>query len=293
MRRTSLSRRTFLALAGVAPLASRARAVSEGRPAHVPVGLELYSLRAEEERDRKATLRAVAEMGYEGVEFWGPYFEWTAAYAREIRKELDGLGLRCFSTHTRAPHYAEDAFTHVIELNQILGSGCVVMAHPGEVEGLDGWKRVAAVLSKAYETLRPLGIGAGFHNHLVEFKPVEGTRPIDVLTAGTPPGFHLQLDTGTCLAAGADPLAFVRANPGRVRSYHLKDWSPDPQKGYQVLLGEGIGPWKELFEVAETVGGVEYYLVEQEGSRFPPLETARRCLETFRAPRKTPPASGA
>ena len=77
-------------------------------------------------------------------------------------------------------------------------------------------------------------------------------------------------------------MAFVQANPGRVKSYHLKDWSPDQDKGYRVLLGEGIGPWKSLFDVAESKGGVEYYLIEQEGSRFPPMETARLCLENFR-----------
>jgi len=48
------------------------------------------------------------------------------------------------------------------------------------------------------------------------------------------------------------------------------------------LLGEGVADWKGIFEAAETVGGVEYYLVEQEGSRFSELETARRCLQAFR-----------
>ena len=77
-------------------------------------------------------------------------------------------------------------------------------------------------------------------------------------------------------------MAFIKANPGRVKSYHLKDWSPDPEKGYKVLLGEGSGDWPQILEAAETVGGVDYYLIEQEGSRFSPLETAKRCLENLR-----------
>jgi sugar phosphate isomerase/epimerase len=92
----------------------------------------------------------------------------------------------------------------------------------------------------------------------------------------------LQLDVGTCLHAGTDPVAWIRANPGRIRSLHCKDWSPDKSKGYTVLFGEGAVDWKPLFAAAENGGGVEYYLVEQEGSRFSELETARRCLETFR-----------
>jgi sugar phosphate isomerase/epimerase len=64
---------------------------------------------------------------------------------------------------------------------------------------------------------------------------------------------------------------------------HLKEWSPEPGKGYSVLFGEGVAKWKAIFEAAESVGGVEYYLIEQEGSRFPELETAKKCLEAFRS----------
>ena len=108
---------------------------------------------------------------------------------------------------------------------------------------------------------------------------------MDILTAKTPKDFGFQLDTATCLAAGADPVAFIKANPGRVKSYHLKDWSPDKEKGYKVLLGEGSGDWPKILEAAETVGGVDYYLIEQEGSRFSPLETVKRCLENLRTMR--------
>jgi sugar phosphate isomerase/epimerase len=65
----------------------------------------------------------------------------------------------------------------------------------------------------------------------------------------------------------------------------LKEWSSDPAKGYKVLFGEGDAKWKDIFAAAESVGGVEYYLIEQEGSRFDELETARRCLQSYRAMR--------
>ncbi|HEU0142155.1 MAG TPA: sugar phosphate isomerase/epimerase, partial [Bryobacteraceae bacterium] len=90
----------------------------------------------------------------------------------------------------------------------------------------------------------------------------------------------LQLDVGTCLEVGSDPVAWIRKNPGRIASIHLKDWSPD--RGYKVLFGEGAAPWKKIFEAAEQTGGVEQYLIEQEGSDYPPMETADRCLANFR-----------
>src|SRR3977135_1044294 len=89
-----LSRRSFLALSAMLPLALDARALPSAR-----VGLELYSVRETLKKDPEATLRAVAQMGYEGVEFYAPYFEWTENQTKATRKLLDDLGMRCFSTH--------------------------------------------------------------------------------------------------------------------------------------------------------------------------------------------------
>jgi sugar phosphate isomerase/epimerase len=250
----------------------------------IPVGLELYSLKEDERKDMLGTLRAVKEMGYDGVEFWAPYLDWSRGQIQDLRKALDDLGLRCFSTHNRNYYFAPDRLARAIDYNVLLGSRYLVMAHPGPVDGAEGWKSVAALLTRSHAQFRKAGLRGGYHNHGMEWKALPGgtQRPIDLLTAGTPADFGFQLDTATCLAAGADPVAFTRASRGRVKSYHLKDWSSDPQKGYKVLLGEGIGDWPKLVEAAEHGGGVEYYLIEQEGSRLPPMETAKQCLENFR-----------
>ena len=125
-------------------------------------------------------------------------------------------------------------------------------------------------------------VRTGYHNHQAEFTGAVGQRPIDMLAKNTKSTVMLQLDVGTCVEAGSDPVAWIRANPGRIRSIHCKDWSPDAAKGYKVLFGEGVADWKGIFQAAESGGGVEYYLVEQEGSRFPELDTARKCLQGFR-----------
>ena len=112
---------------------------------------------------------------------------------------------------------------------------------------------------------------------------------INVLAAITPKEFVLQLDVGTCVNAGADPVAWIKANPGRIKVIHLKDWAPGDraqEKSYRVLFGEGVSPWKEIFAAVESTGGVEYYLMEQEGSRFPEFETAQRCLDAWQAMRR-------
>ena len=67
-------------------------------------------------------------------------------------------------------------------------------------------------------------MSTGYHNHQTEWQPIEGKRPMDVLAANTPKDVVLQLDVGTCVEAGADPVAWINGNPGRIRSVHCKDW---------------------------------------------------------------------
>ena len=276
MAAARFSRRSFLAIGAAAPLAL-------ARSGKIPVGLELYSVRKELATDLMGTVRKVAGMGYECVEFYAPYLKWDAARAKQVRKLLDELGVKCFSTHNSSSAFEGDGLDHAIELNKIIGSKYIVMASPGRIEGgLDNWKRVAEKVAKAQEKMKAAGLTAGYHNHRREFEPVEGKRPIEVIAANTPKEVMLQLDVGTCLEAGADPVAWIRANPGRIKNMHCKDWSSKEGKGYKVLFGEGDAPWKEIFQAAESVGGIEYYLIEQEGSAYPPFETVERCLANFK-----------
>jgi len=276
-----ISRRTLLAAcAGTALVGAQSKTI--------PVGLELFSVRDELNKDLFATVTAVAKLGYEIVEFYSPYFGWTVDYAKQVRKLLDDLGIECRSLHSPRRAFEADGRAKAIELNKILGSSSVVMASPGgRFEDADGWKSVAELLSEAHQQFEAAGIRAGYHNHQFEWKAVDGDRHgMDILAAGTPDGVTLQLDVGTCVEMGVDPVAWIKAHPGRIRSIHCKEWAPGTEedgKAYRVLVGEGAAPWREIIKAAESVGGVEYYLIEQEGSRFSSLETAQRCLATWKA----------
>jgi sugar phosphate isomerase/epimerase len=271
-----LSRRNFLVLSAALPWVLSARVASTS----IPVGLELYSVRGELKKDPTATVRAVAQMGYQVVEFYAPYFEWSENDTKQMRKLMDDLGIRCLSTHNSEAYLSAQNLARTRDMNLILGSKYVVQASTDEKTTLDQWKPVADRLNSAAEQLEPSGLKVGYHNHQPEFTPIGGQRPIEILAKNTKPSVVLQLDVGTCLEAGSDPVAWIRANPGRIRSIHCKDWSRE--KGYAVLFGEGAADWKGIFEAAESVGGVEYYLIEQEGSRYSELDTARKCLGAFR-----------
>ncbi|HOK48182.1 MAG TPA: sugar phosphate isomerase/epimerase, partial [Bryobacteraceae bacterium] len=185
-----------------------------------------------------------------------------------------------YSTHNSPQALQPAGIEKAIELNQIIGSKYIVMASPGRVRTLDDWKRVASVLNQASEAAKKSGLRVGYHNHGAEWRPAEGQKPMELLAANTEKDVMLQLDVGTCVETGNDPVAWSERNPGRIQCVHLKEWSPE--KGYRVLFGEGASPWKKIFAAAESKGGVEFYLIEQEGYDLPELETAQRCLELYR-----------
>src|ERR1700693_2047902 len=142
------TRRSFLALSAMLPWSFRAFAAGS-----IPVGLELYSVRNALKQDPEGTVRTVAQMGYKVVEFYAPYFEWTDAQAKQMRKLLDDLGVRCYSTHNDADYLKPDKINRARDLNLILGSKYVVLAWSDPKSSPDGWKAVADQLNSVAEAL--------------------------------------------------------------------------------------------------------------------------------------------
>jgi len=288
-----LSRRNFVALALSAAVALRLRA-QEKKP-RIPMGILLYVVQAEVDRDFNGTLAAIAKMGFEGVEFTH-YFDWTPGRAREVRSLLDSLGLRCFSTHNEAEAFSPEGLKHAIEINQILGSPTICCVRGLEARssnpaankdgpltfermGLDTWEKITPVLQQTAEHLRPLDMVCTFHNHGVEFIPVKGVKPIDILAQAKDVAFHI--DVNVCRSAGADPVAFIKQYPGRINSLLLSDGPRDASR-HAPLLGHGTTPWKDVFAAAENEGGVKYYLLAQAGGGLPPMQAVQKELEQYK-----------
>ena len=274
-----VSRRTFLGAAAALPFVMRG---SLGPYKDIPPGIELYTVRDELTKDLMGTVRAVAKLGYKIVEFYSPYYSWSPEMAKDVKKLLDDLGLKCLSTHNSAMALGGSGIQKAIDLNQAIGSKYIVMASPPpNTTTIDGWKNVATILNAAVDKLKPLGMSAGYHNHQIEWKAIDGQRPMDVLAKNTVPEVVLQFDVGTCVEVGEDPIKWITSNPGRIRSMHCKDWAP--AAGYATLFGEGVSPWAKIFEAAEATGGVEYYLVEQEmGPANEQLLRAEKCLANWK-----------
>ena len=243
----------------------------------VPIGLQLYSIRKDCEKDLSGSLKAVKGFGYEAVEFAG-YYGQTAT---EMRKLLDANGLKCCGTHTGLDTLEGDALAKTIEYNETIGNRLLIV--PGIPEErrktADDWKELAALFDSIADKAAPAGMRVGYHNHNVEFVAMGGSTPWDLFFGGTKKGVVQQIDTGNCIEGGGDPIALIKRYPGRTASIHLKEFSKTKPDAF---VGEGDVPWKAVFEACETVGGTEWYIVEYEHESQPALPSVDRCLKNLR-----------
>ena len=118
-----------------------------------------------------------------------------------------------------------------------------------------------------------------------EWSLVEGQRPIDILAAGTPKTSRCSSMSAACVAAGADPVAFIKANPGRITSLHCKDWAPGHRprrRASACSSARASRRGRRSSRPPSRSAACEYYLLEQEGSRFSEFETAERCIATYK-----------
>lgn len=246
--------------------------------ARIPVALQLYSVRHDCEKSLPRVLEEVARMGYEGVEFAG-YYGYSA---KELRKLLDDLGLKVAGTHTPLESLLGDELERTIEFNQILDNRYLVVPWMPESRRPDrrGWLECAQLFNELAEAVKPYGMRVGYHNHHFEFEPLEGEMPWDIFFGNTREDVVMQLDTGNALRGGAQAAPILEKYPGRALTVHLKEYSAADEK---ALIGEGEVPWEEVLRLCETVGGTQWYIIEQETYRYEPLECARRCLEALRA----------
>lgn len=241
----------------------------------IPIALQLYSVRDDCSRDLPGVLEQAAQMGYDGVEFAG-YHEYEA---EELSRLLKANGLKVAGAHLRIDSLLGDELERAVEFNAVIENRyLIVPGLPDEYVGsVDAWKRTAGVFNEIAERLGPHGMFTGYHNH--GFSGGEDVAALHVFFANTSEQVVLQADIGNALSGGVDIMSYVEKYPGRARTVHVKEYAADNDT---VVVGEGDVDWRRVFDVCESVGGTEWYIVEQESYAFTPMECVRKCLENLR-----------
>ena len=293
-----LSRRKFLvngslSLAGTMFLSNNIFASSRVTP---PIlGLQLYSVRDDMEKDPLGTLKLLAAMGYKNVEHANYVDRKFYGYsATEFKKVLDDLGLKMPSGHTvlsdkhwnKAANNFTDSWKQTVEDAAIAGQHYVIS--PWLDEGLrkdyDGLLGFLDIFNKSGELCKKSGMKFGYHNHDFEFKYSLNNKQIyDIILEHTDPALVIQqMDIGNMYGAGGRALDILKKHPGRFESMHVKDEIKAKDKGemndnYEsTILGKGILPVKEIVDLFKKSGGTKEFIIEQESYQGKsPIE----CLE--------------
>lgn len=267
-----ISRRRFMQF-GAAVMGTRLAWAGTARvlPARLPIGLQLYSVGEDLQKDVAGTLRQVRAMGYERVETAG----FGGLTAREFRTQLDRTQLVCPSTHLQMGKRAlellfEDA--HTVGARYVVSSG-MFSSKSGE-QTVDDYRVMADRLNEMGRKAKDAGLQYAYHNHNFELRKLDGDRiGYDVLLKQTDPGLvDFELDCGWMVAAGYSPVEYFRQYPGRYRMLHVKDFVATKSASTSLAkderpqgteLGRGHIDYKPILMAAARAGIHDYY-VEQE-----------------------------
>jgi sugar phosphate isomerase/epimerase len=276
------TRRDILKLGGTAAVSALlVPALQAGAGAawkRLPIGTQLWCVRKQLATDIPGTLTALSAMGYEGVElenaFGKPGTEW--------RKHLDAAKLKACGFHHRLDELQADKLAATVEFNQAIGNRNLIIRSlaPDVYKSSDLLKKTADAVNEAAEQVKPHKMRVGYHNHTTDFNRIDGEYWWNVFADRTTKDVILQLDTGNASALPGVPLAsLIRRNAGRTVLMHVKPYST---KNPDAYLGADELDWPDIMTASETVGGLEWYIIEYEREGVPPLESLKANFDSFK-----------
>ena len=204
----------------------------------LPIGLQLYSVRDEMEKDFKGTLRQVKAFGYDGVEFAGLF----GHSAQEVKAMLNEIGLIPVSAHVPLDEMLADPQKVLGDYKEI---GCPFVAVPYLPEdrrpGAERFAQTLEEIAALAKTAKELGMQMLYHNHDFEFIKIDGKYGLDLLYDTIPADLlGTEIDTCWVNVAGENPAEYVRKYSGRAPVVHLKDFvmhGKDKPAGLYELIG--------------------------------------------------------
>ena len=250
----------------------------------LPVALQLFSVRDDMAKDYKATLKAVAEMGYQGVELAGIF-----GNAEEMKAELDKNGLVAISAHVGIDAILNDT-EKTLGAHKTIGCKYIAIPYLADEDRPDaiGFDGTAEKVSKACKLINEYGMIALYHNHAFEFDLIDGKHWLDTMYECIPADvLQTELDTCWVNVGGEDPAEYIYKYAGRAPVLHLKDFVQkgrkleDPELDFAFRpFGHGVQEHEKILEAAEKCG-VEWLVVEQDSPQTgkTPIESVKLSRE--------------
>lgn len=277
MNRTSTNRRDFLALTAMtALLPTRLAAAAKWKK--IPVATQAWCVRKQMKDDVPGTLQAVAQLGYEGIELENAF----GLSGAQWRKHLDAAKLKACGFHHGMNELRGDKLKASIEFNQAIGNpNLIIRSLPTEVySSRELLEKTATEINEISDKVKAAGLRIGYHNHTHDFNKLGADYWWNVFADKTKKDVVLQFDTGNASERdGVKVVDFLKRNKGRTISIHVKPFS---KKSPDAFLGDDDLDWKTIMKTVESVGGLQWYIIEYERDAFPPLEALKANLERFK-----------
>jgi sugar phosphate isomerase/epimerase len=240
-----------------------------------PIGLQLYSLRNQFERDLPGTLDDVKRFGFRNVELAGT----QGLTPEKFKAQLEAHGLKAVSGHFPYERFRDDV-EGIAREARLLGLeyvGCAWIPHDDKVPFDEKTCRDAlAVFNKAGEALAKHDLKFFYHVHGYEFQPFKTNTLFDVMVAQTNPKFvNFQMDVFWAVHAGQDPVKLLEKHGKRWQSMHLKGMKEGTPVGLatgqssvdnSVAVGTGMINYPPVLRAARKAG-VKWYFIEDESTR--------------------------
>ncbi|HEY7885060.1 MAG TPA: sugar phosphate isomerase/epimerase [Cellvibrionaceae bacterium] len=227
------------------------------------ISVQLWSVKDQISEDFEGTLKKLAAMGFDGVEFarnFGPYANNPAG----LKAFLAEIGLEASGAHVGTDDIAPGKIHQTIAFYKTLGADHIVVPYDERAFDAKGIDKLIAELNTAAKTLEGYGMQTGYHNHAQEFGDFKGATYWDYLAKNTSDKVILQLDVGWATVAGKDPIAFVESYPGRTLSTHIKASLPEGTEGKRQILGDDVTDWNAVISAMKKSGGTQWLVLEQE-----------------------------
>ena len=234
------------------------------------IGLALYTLRPEIARDFEGTMRQVAAIGYREVDM---YIYETPLEVPVTRAILDRTGLACTSARVRTTHLYR-GWDRFVDAASVLGARYITLAYiaPEETVTLRDWRELATLFNRCGESAAKHGLTFCYHNHELEFVPIDGTVPYDLLVAQTDAALvKLQIDVYWLARGGRAPAAELQRLAGRVATLHLKDMD---RARRIATVGRGTIDFAGLLRAAIDTG-IGHWYVEEDSPPAPGIDAVR------------------
>ncbi|MEO3947687.1 sugar phosphate isomerase/epimerase [Gorillibacterium sp. CAU 1737] len=245
----------------------------------LPIGLQLYTLRDYTETDMAGTLRRVAALGFEMVEFAG----YGGLSASELNAVLKETGLVPLSAHVPYDQLKQ-GLDEQIRYAKEIGLGYLIFPYvdPELLKTEEGVASLVRDLTEMGHKIKEAGLDFCYHNHDAELGTVGGELILDrIYRLVEPELLQAELDLYWVKKAGLDPYHYLLSYPGHVPIVHLKDMTDD-EEGFFAEVGHGSMDFPALLGAASEAG-VRYLLVEQDQCRRSPWESIEMSLNYLRS----------